>query len=117
MSLTPEQLARLPKYARDRIAYLERDLEAAREKIQEGPQVSTATLDPYHDTNRRELGRDTHIQFRSDNGARYDLRHNAERDTLKISGNGQHYADVFVVLPDVSNGVILTHHRVEKWEK
>lgn len=114
MSLTPDQLARLPKYAQQHIALLEGSLEAARAKLQEGPEVSTATLDPYHDTNRRELGRDTHIQFRSDNGARWDLRHDAARDRLKISGNGQHYADVFVVLPDVSNAVILTHHRLEK---
>lgn len=114
MSLTPEQLARLPKYAQDYIGRVEANLEAARAKIQEGPEVSTATLDPYHDTNRRELGRNTHIQFRSDNGARWDLKHDAAQDRLKISGNGQHFADVFVVLPDVSNAVILTHHRLEK---
>lgn len=114
MSLTPEQLARLPKYASDYITRLESTLADARAKIQEGPEVSTATLDPYHDTNRRELGRDTHIQFRSDNGARWDLKHDAARDRLKISGNGQHYADVFVVLPDVSNAIVLTHHRVEQ---
>jgi hypothetical protein len=114
MSLTPEQLDRLPKYAQARINYLELELERARAKIQEGPEVSTATLDPYHDTNRRELGRNTHIQFRSDNGARWDLRHDAAKDTLKISGNGDHYRDVFVVLPDASNAVILTLHRVEK---
>jgi hypothetical protein len=114
MSLTPEQLDRLPKYARRHIALLESSLEAARAKIQEGPEVSTATLDPYHDTNRRELGRDTHIQFRSDNGARWDLKHDAAKDTLKISGNGDHYRDVFVVLPGASNAVVLTHHRLEK---
>lgn len=114
MSLTEEQLARLPKYAQQYISRLEGSLEAARAKIQEGPEISTATLDPYHDTNRRELGRNTHIQFRSDNGARWDLKHDAERDTLKISGNGQHWADVFVVLPDASNAVVLTHHRLEK---
>ena len=113
MSLTPEQLDRLPKYARQYIERLEGSLEAARAKIQEGPEISTATLDPYHDTNRRELGRNTHIQFRSDNGARYDLKHDAAKDTLKITGNGDHYKDVFVVLPDVSNAVILTHHRLE----
>lgn len=112
MKLTPDQLARLPKYARQHIELLENSLEAARAKIQEGPEVSTATLDPYHDTNRRELGRNTHIQFRSDNGARWDLKHDAAADRLKISGMGDHYTDVFVVLPDASNAVVLTHHRL-----
>lgn len=114
MSLTPEQLGRLPKHARQYIELLEDTLAAARARIQEGPENSTAILEPYHDTNRKPLGRDTHIRFKSDNGAQYDLRHDAAADKIKISGNGKHYADTFVVLPDVSNAVILTHHRVEK---
>lgn len=114
MSLTPEQLARLPKYAQQYIELLEGTLADARAKIQEGPEDSTATLEPYHDTNRKPLGRSPHIRFKSDNGSQYDLRHDAEADKIKISGNGRHFADTFVVLPDVSNAVILTHHRVAK---
>lgn len=114
MSLTEEQLARLPKYAQQYISRLEGSLEAARAKIQEGPEISTATLEPYHDTNRKPLGRSPHIRFRSDNGNQYDLRHDAEGDVIKISGNGTRHADTFVVLPDCSNAIAITHHRLEK---
>lgn len=114
MSLTPEQLDKLPKYVRQYIEILEGNLEAARLKIQEGPEDSTAVVDPYHDTNRRPIGRNPHIRFTSDNGTRYDLRHDAAADTLKISGNAPNHRDTFVVIPDVSNAVIITHHRVEK---
>jgi hypothetical protein len=112
MRMTPEQLARLPKYAQQHIELLESSLEAARAKLQEGPEDSTATLDPYHDTNRKPLGRNPHIRFKSDNGTRYDLRHDAAANTLKISGNAPNHWDTFVVIPDVSNAVIITHHKV-----
>lgn len=114
MSLTEEQLARLPKYASDYVRLLENTLDAARARLQQGPEDSTATLEPYHDTNRKPLGRSPHIRFRSDNGNQYDLRHDAEGDVIKISGNGTRHADTFVALPDCSNAITITHHRLEK---
>lgn len=52
---------RLPKWARDRITKLERDLEHAKGRIADGPEGNTVA-EPYADP-PRPLGQDTTIEF------------------------------------------------------
>lgn len=104
MSLTPEQLARLPKYARDRITYLERDLETALKKLQEGPEVANSFLNPYSDSYRKPLGQNVSIQFGLDDGVHFMVKHEAERNRLDIIGYGNH-SDRLVVAPRGGNCV------------
>ena len=57
-------MARLPKWARDRIDVLQRDLAYANERLAEGPAGSDTFADPYA-TPPRPLGTGTMIQFGS----------------------------------------------------
>lgn len=96
MSLTPEQLARLPKYARDHIAYLERDLEHAHAKIQEGPEGANAFLEPYSDSYRKPLGKNVCVQFGDDDGVHFVVKHEADKGRLDIIAYGDHVDRMYV---------------------
>lgn len=65
--VTPQQRlereAKLPKWARDELGRLRRDLEHERERLAQGPEDSDTFADPYSDT-PRPLGRKAHIEFR-----------------------------------------------------
>lgn len=113
MSLTEEQLARLPKYARDHIRNLERDLERAHAKIQAGPLDSNVTLDPYSESYAQPLGKDVTIRFGDEGGTNYTVKFNGEREQLQIHAHGQKYGDRLVILPSASNSLFLGHAPVE----
>ncbi|HVH13099.1 MAG TPA: hypothetical protein VM759_08610 [Longimicrobium sp.] len=113
MSITPEQLTRLPKYAQDHITRLERDLETARKKVQDGPRDSNATLNPYSQELFTPLGKDVTIQFGDEDGTNFTVKHDGTKNTLDIHTHGEKYGDRLVVLPRSSNAIILTHAHVE----
>ena len=113
MSLTPEQLARLPKRAQDYIGRLERDLEHAHKKIQDGPVDSNVTLDPYSESYARPLGKDVTIRYGSEDGTNYTVKYDGKTDQLQIHAHGQKYGDRLVILPSASNSLHLAHAPVE----
>lgn len=110
--ITPEQLARLPKYARDRITQLERNLAYAQAKLATGPEDSNTFADPYYGTVPRPLGQDSTIEFRLDSyddkrhhdqviQARVDRsRHPEPHSYLYVNGG-----DSLLVEPQSSNVV------------
>jgi hypothetical protein len=110
---TPEQFARLPKWAQNRISYLERDLQAAHKKIQDGPVDSNATLNPYSQEMFTPLGKDVTIQFGDVDGVNFTIKHDGTKNTLDIHAHGEKYGDRLVILPRSSNAIILTHAPVE----
>lgn len=104
MSLTEEQLARLPKYARDRIKLLERNLEDAYAKISEGPDNSNVFQNPYSDAYRRPLGRDVTLQFGHDDGDHFVVKYESAKDRLDIIGYGRAH-DRLAIAPRGGNCV------------
>jgi hypothetical protein len=107
MSYTPEQFARLPKWAQQRISYLERDLEHARKKIQDGPKDSNATLNPYSPELFTPLGKDVTIQFGSEEGTNFTVKHDGAKDQLQIHQHGEPYGHRLVILPRGANSLVL----------
>lgn len=61
-AFTPEEFARLPKYAQHRIVKLENDLAAAHRRLAIGPEESRVFLDP-HNRTPRPLGESPKLRF------------------------------------------------------
>jgi hypothetical protein len=96
MSLTPEQLARLPKYAQSEIMYLTRALEQALAKLQEGPEEANAFLNPYRNDYRKPLGQDVTIQFGDEDGVHFVVKHESDKARLDVIAYGDHVDRMYV---------------------
>ncbi len=59
---TPEDVAKLPKWAQARIARLENSVEHLNARLAQGPADSRAFADPYSDS-PHPLGPDPHVRF------------------------------------------------------
>lgn len=104
MTPTPEQLARLPKWARDHVDSLTRQRDNAVERMTEalaGPEDSDTLADPYMDPPRR-LGVGTTVRFQL--GERWDAyvdgRVDRDRFGVRLYLNG---GPALNVLPRSSN--------------
>jgi len=110
---TPEQFARLPKWAQHRITCLERDLLAAERHIQDGPRDSNATLNPYSQEMFTPLGRNVTVQFGGEGSVKFTVKHDGDKNQLDIHTHGEKYGDRFVVVPRAGNSVVLMHTKVD----
>jgi hypothetical protein len=88
MSLTKEQLARLPKFVQQEISRLEQNLEAAYAKIQAGPEGSNAWTSPYSDVYRAPIGKDPTVQYGDSDGDHFVVKWDGRRKRLDIVGYG-----------------------------
>jgi hypothetical protein len=100
MSLTPEQLDRLPKFVQQHITLLERNLKDAYTKIQEGPENSNAWTNPHSDVYCKPIGKNPTIQFGDSDGDHFVVKFDGER--LDIIGYGGH-SDRMVIAPRGGN--------------
>jgi hypothetical protein len=102
MSLTPEQLAKLPKYVRDHVALLEKNLASAYAKIQEGPEGANVWNNPYSDVYRKPVGKDVTLQFGSEDGNHFVVKYEGAKDRLDVIGYGDH-SERLVIAPRGGN--------------
>lgn len=99
--------AALPKWARQEIARLTRDLESARAQLAAGPEESNTFADPYSEA-PRPLGKDTTIEFHvGDNKLRVRIDRTSRGDEY-IDVNG---GDMLQIEPRASNGVMIRMRR------
>lgn len=111
MSYTPEQFDRLPKWARQRITLLEKNLAHAEETIrgQEDAAESEALLNPYSEGQSRPLGKDVIVRFGREEGTHFTVKYDAVRGTLDVMGVARKYGDQMVVMPRGGNVVEIGH--------
>jgi hypothetical protein len=103
-----ERLDRLPKWARERILRLERNVEHLEAKLSTGPADSNAFLDPYSDS-PRPLGKDPVIEFgaRGEEMREFTVRY--KDGELVINGMAPSFDDYFGVFPGSGNQVTIKH--------
>jgi hypothetical protein len=105
---TPD-FTRYPQYVQDYVSQLERDLAAARRRIQElseGPETYNVQVDGTYVNPDRPLGQDVQIQFFMGKGRRrvddtISIRHdrqNSDRTSLRVEGSGTLH-----IIPSASN--------------
>lgn len=92
---------RLPKWAKQELTRLERDLAYAKERLAEGDEDSRVFADPYSDT-PRPLGHDTSIEFVL--GPKWGDKINVRIDGhgIKVAGGNR-----LAVIPNASNVVYI----------
>ncbi len=101
--------ARLPKWAQQRIATLERNVERLQAKLAEGPSDSDTFAGPYGTP--RPLGRGTSIVF---TGGGLASTSSTDRVTVRRQGDGSLYVmcdESAVVLPRASNAFVVVAER------
>lgn len=114
MTLTPEQLARLPKHAQRYISVLERDLAHKCELLAVGPTDSNTFSDPYADV-PRPLGRDTTVAFNlGDHKYSTVVNVHVDDGVLRVQGG-----EAFAVLPSSTNVVhiVLVDHEGHRLDR
>lgn len=99
--------AKLPIWAQDEIAFLERRLAEKVAKIAElttAPEGSNASIDPLS-CHPVPIKRNPTIRFELDGGCYLETRFDGRK--LVVHGNGPTFEHRFVVLPEVSNSVAI----------
>lgn len=100
--MTPEQFDRLPKYAQLELQRLQRNLEAAYARLDEGPATSPIVADP-HSAQPRRLGSTRSARFHlGEPGERPYFDATIARGELRVTG-----VPGMVVRPHAGNVVML----------
>lgn len=92
-----DKLARLPRWAQDRIRTLESSLDAANERLSAGPDDSDTFADPYarfDGSQPQPLGKGVDVEYRVP-GQRYGFIVKMDQDgDLKVQGEGPMQLDL-----------------------
>jgi hypothetical protein len=101
-------LTKLPKWARQEIERLQRDLEYAHERLEAGPDDSRVFAEPYSD-HPRPLGHDAHIAFVPEGGG--SIIGDGFKVSIVADGIEVYGGDSLSIYPRSSNVVLIKRER------